>query len=252
MHIHVPDGVLPPWLWISGFVILLPFLVIALLKAKKNNEKMVLSAAMASVMLVIFSIHILGNHMNFTPLTGILLGPWWSLISVSAVNIFLAMMGHGGVTVVGLNTLLNWSESLIAWALFWGLIKTKRKGSKEARYRAREVYSGISAFTALMASFGIFLFIISLANMNPSFLYHGSNGKIIEFHLFHILHLTHENNEGGALPTNIPATSQISLTRFAALSFPIVLVLALIESILTIYIVRYIDKVKPEIVNKEL
>ena len=51
-------------------------------------------------------------HINLTVLAGILLGPWLSIISAVIVNVMLALLGHGGVTVIGLNTLVISTEMI--------------------------------------------------------------------------------------------------------------------------------------------
>ena len=43
--------------------------------------------------------------MNFAALAGMMLGPALSFVSVFVVNLILALLGHGGITAVGINTL---------------------------------------------------------------------------------------------------------------------------------------------------
>src|SRR5688500_3732643 len=44
-------------------------------------------------------------HINLSVLAGIVLGPAYGALAALIVNVFLALFGHGGITVVGLNTL---------------------------------------------------------------------------------------------------------------------------------------------------
>jgi cobalt/nickel transport system permease protein len=44
------------------------------------------------------------GHLSFAPMVGILLGPGLGFLAALVVNGILALLGHGGITVVGLNT----------------------------------------------------------------------------------------------------------------------------------------------------
>jgi len=75
---------------------------------------------MAALMLVGMSSEIIpiAYHINLTVLAGILLGPWLSIITALVVDVMLGLIGHGGVTVIGLNTLVISAEMILGWALF--------------------------------------------------------------------------------------------------------------------------------------
>ncbi len=60
--------------------------------------------------------------MNLTVIAGVLLGPVLSVIAAFIVEVVLAMLGHGGVTVLGLNTLMISAEMVLGWALFRALV----------------------------------------------------------------------------------------------------------------------------------
>ena len=82
MHIHIPDGVLPIWLWVLGYALAALFLLFAVIKVGKDTRKAVWTAAVAAMMLVAMSIPLgVPYHINLTALAGIILGPWWSLIA---------------------------------------------------------------------------------------------------------------------------------------------------------------------------
>jgi hypothetical protein len=67
----------------------------------------------AALMIVGMSAEIvpIAYHVNLSVIGGILLGPALSAIAAFIVVIVLAMLGHGGVTVIGLNAL----SSLPKW-----------------------------------------------------------------------------------------------------------------------------------------
>lgn len=207
MHIHIPDGVLPIWLWILGYGLAFFFIFIAITKIGEDTRKAVWTAAIAAIMLVAMSIPLgVPYHINLTTLAGIILGPWWSLIACFVVNGLLASFGHGGVTIVGLNTLVTWFESLVGFYLYRALkkmIAKKKDGTPMA--------AGISTWIALTLSAFLVIGVV-VASGIKSIPYHTTR---IDFNAFTILTLTF------ALPG------------------------AVVEAVVTAFILAYIQKVRP-------
>ena len=121
-HIHIPDGVLPVWLWLPGWLLALVLVYIAGRYAERSDarRKVPLLAVVSALMLVAMSSEIvpIAYHINLTVVAGVLLGPELSVIAAFIVQVVLAMLGHGGVTVLGLNTLIISAEMVVGWALF--------------------------------------------------------------------------------------------------------------------------------------
>lgn len=125
-HIHIPDGVLPVWLWLGGWV-LTAIVVWAAGRASRRADRartVPLLGVVSALVLVAMSIEIvpIAYHANLTVVAGVLLGPWLGLVTAFVVAFVLALLGHGGITVVGLNALLLGAEIVIGWALFRGLV----------------------------------------------------------------------------------------------------------------------------------
>ncbi len=124
-HIHIPDGVLPLWLVVAGWIGAIALVALAVRRAstEETRRRVPLVGAMAALMLVGMSSEIIpiAYHINLTVLAGILLGPWLSIITALVVDVMLALIGHGGVTVIGLNTLVISAEMIAGWALFRAL-----------------------------------------------------------------------------------------------------------------------------------
>lgn len=120
-HIHIPDGVLPWWLWLGGWFVAAALLGIAAHRATLSGSRRAvpLVGAVSALVLVSMSSEIvpIAYHVNLTVIAGVLLGPWLGVIAAFIVVLVLALLGHGGITVVGLNTLVIGTEIALGWAL---------------------------------------------------------------------------------------------------------------------------------------
>src|SRR4030065_2302336 len=121
-HIHLPDGVLPIWLWVAGFIgaVLVGVILIKLHKKEDLSRRLPLLGRMEAAMVLGAAVEIvpIAYHVNLTVISGILLGPSLIFLATFVVNIILALFGHGGITVVGLNTLTLSIEGVGAYFLF--------------------------------------------------------------------------------------------------------------------------------------
>ncbi len=122
-HLHIPDGVLPWWLVLLGWAIALTALWFAGRRVAADEDqrrRVALLGVVSALVLVAMSTEVvpIAYHINLTVVAGILLGPWLAIIAAFVVDLILALVGHGGVTVVGLNTIMIGSEMIIGWALF--------------------------------------------------------------------------------------------------------------------------------------
>ncbi|NLY31343.1 MAG: hypothetical protein GX065_00905 [Firmicutes bacterium] len=121
-HLHISDGILPWWLWIGGMVCTGLLTLLALLKLRKQRRLLSQVAIMAALGLAAMNIPLgLLVHINLSALAGILLGPLNGFLATFIMLVFNALIGHGGLTVLGVNALLVGSEALVAGALFRGL-----------------------------------------------------------------------------------------------------------------------------------
>jgi len=205
MHLHLPDGVLPLWLWIAGYILTVGFLLSFLPYLKKHKEKFPLIGLLIALLLLIMSIPLgLPVHLNLMILVGLSVGPIYSLWIAFLVNLILATFGHGGLTVVGLNTLLLWGQALMGIFLFTLFKKIKNHFLR----------TSLAAFLSLIISYGFLIGLIKLAQINPSnFLPH--------YH--HHEHL------------------QISLKTYFLITSPLILWTALLESLITGFIWSYLN-----------
>ncbi len=276
MHIEIPDGVLPPWLWIAGFVVVIALLIVAIYFAKKQEEKMPLAALFAALSLIVMSVPLgLPVHINLMVLVGIIVGPWWALIVSFIVNSLLSSIGHGGVTVIGLNTLLLWSQALFGFYLF-GLAKSiiQKKGSV-----LKGITGGVVTFLSLMISFVFLGGVVFAINLNPEeVLIHDHSHDHVHHHEDHEHEGDHheddhhedhghegdhheenhhedhehegdhhEDDHGHSHAVEDYYDDEISLQAFFVIALPIFLYAAIIESVVVGMAISFISKGKPEL-----
>lgn len=121
-HLHLPDGVLPFYLWAAGYAVVAAVLVLLWLKFRRARNLVVFARAgfFAALMVVAMSFHVapLGYHLNLAALAGIVAGPAAALLACLFANVILALLGHGGITVIGLNTVTMGAEAVGAFAVF--------------------------------------------------------------------------------------------------------------------------------------
>jgi len=213
---HIPDGVLPVWLWILGFVIMAFAVVFCLFRLKSVDLRkyVPLLGAVSAAMLVAMSLEILpiAYHINLSVVAGILLGPALGFLAAFITNLILALMGHGGITVIGLNTLLLGSEAVLGHTLFY-LFKKRPPVFLRA--------AGATVLTLFITSLAL-IGIVAVSHINAEFLLHGDE---------------HGSVQGG----------DVTVSRFAVMVLSLGIVGWIIEAFITGAVVRFISQVKPDL-----
>jgi len=215
-HMHIPDGILPVWLWITGFLVMFLALgaSIFVLKGMDMKMKIPLLGTLSAAMLVAMSLEIvpLAYHINLSVVTGILLGPALGFVAAFIANFMLALMGHGGITVMGLNTLLLGAEAVLGHGLFslLGKVRIPLFG----RAAAATVFS-------LLITTGLLIGIVAVSNTDPGSFMH------------------EDDRQQGA----------VSIGRFAAIAVGFGAVGWFIEAAITGSVIRFISKVKPDLLR---
>jgi hypothetical protein len=105
-HLHLPDGVVPLWLWAPAWPLVL--LLLALANRAVPPRRIAYQGALGALMLAAMAVPLgpMEFHLTLAGPVGILLGAAGALPVVFVVSAILAFLGHGGLTVVGLNTLV--------------------------------------------------------------------------------------------------------------------------------------------------
>jgi cobalt/nickel transport system permease protein len=243
-HIHIPDGVLPLWLVIVGWVVLAALVALAVRRASALDlsRRVPLVGAVAALMLVAMSSEVIpiAYHINLTVLAGILLGPWLSIITAVIVNVMLALLGHGGVTVIGLNTLVISTEMLVGWFLFGQFVRLFGRRHPSAS-------AAVATVLALALSTTLLVVIVALG---------GAPAATRESGAFDPGTLSFSNPLSGGVVTNavlVPGAEdqqpeKLSVKRFATMVYLLGSIGWVLEALITALIVGFVARVRPRLV----
>jgi cobalt/nickel transport system permease protein len=234
-HIHFPDGVLPVWLWVSGFVVAIGLgaILFKFFKKEELTRRLPLLGMMAAAMILGASVEIvpIAYHVNLTVISGILLGPLLIFLATFVVNVILALFGHGGITVIGLNTLTLSIEGILGYFLFRLLWKVLKRLTPAIF---------LATFLALFASTLSMIGVVSLGTSHYEELIHQEEKGFIEFHLSKEKDDQHQEGV---------AENKVNFNRFVA----IVLLLGffgwVLEGVITTLIARYIHRLRPDLLR---
>ncbi|MDZ4655921.1 MAG: energy-coupling factor ABC transporter permease [Coriobacteriia bacterium] len=256
-HIHIPDGVLPVWLWGVGWLVTLIALAIASRVAEREavRRKVPLLGVISALVLIAMSTEIvpIAYHVNLTVVAGAILGPWMSIISAFVVQVILALLGHGGVTVIGLNTIQTATEMILGWLLFRTFVRVI--GRPRVRWAA-----AVATVLTLAVTTTMLVGLVALAGagpaamretgaLNPATLRFGNplDGGVVSIKLFstHEHADDHEADDGHA---HEEVDTGLSISRFATIVYTLGPIGWLLEALITAGILGYVARVRPSLV----
>jgi len=222
-HIHLPDGVIPVFWWVLGYIVTAIVLALAfsMTKSTDTRRKVSLLGIIAALMLIGQSVPLgfIPFHLSLAVLAGIVLGPWLGYIAVFISNLFLALIGHGGITVVGLNTVVVGSEAIIGYFLF-----NFFRGHMPSVAPAAIIATALT----LIISVSLMVSVVAVSQVNPA--------AILE-----------EDEDHDVVEE--PEISRVSLPRFIAIIAPIAIIGIIIESLAIGLVIRFINGIRPEIIG---
>ncbi len=236
-HIHLPDGVLPVWLWVSGLIVMaiVGTILFRFIGKDQLSKRLPLLGMMSAAMILGASVEIvpIAYHVNLTVISGILLGPSLVFLATLIVNVILAMFGHGGITVIGLNTLILSIEGILGYylfRLFWRVLKKVGPA----------VF--LATFLALMVSTVSMIGVVSLGTSHYEEMIHrGERGGLFEL----------ESGKEKGAAHNGEAKEEINLRRFIAIVLPLGLIGWVLEGVITLLMARYIYRIRPDLLRLE-
>ncbi|AZR72329.1 hypothetical protein BBF96_02335 [Anoxybacter fermentans] len=238
-HIHIPDGVLPISWWVSGYLLTAIMLMIAVYKLKKEDlrKKVPYLGVVCALMLITMSIPLgaLPFHINLTVLTGILVGPWLGFVAVFIVNFLLSFIGHGGITVVGINTLILGLEVMLGSFLF----RAFRKKLKD------QTAAGLATGLTLLLSIILILTLVGLSQIGWEYvLLHEHHDHTLDVEDEH----EHVQNTITGLRSLINEVSFLNISGIGAIVIILVIGIGL-EVLITVLMVKFLNRVRPDLLK---
>ncbi|MEX0999888.1 MAG: energy-coupling factor ABC transporter permease [Thermodesulfobacteriota bacterium] len=230
-HLHIPDGVLPGWLVMAGWILTALILGFSIYRTRKTElkRKVPLIGIISALMIVCMTIPIvpIAYHINLSIIAGIILGPAVAFISIFIVDLIIAMFGHGGITVVGLNTVVVGAEAFIGFYLFQLFLAIIGRDSIMWS-------SGLAAVIALIISTSILVGVVYLSRIDPEIVIGIEGG-----------HPTEVANEA-----NIPSqlTEGINIKSFAKTILILLGIGWFLEGIITAFVIKYVSRVRPDLI----
>lgn len=220
-HLHITDGMLHWGLALVGFVGTFGIIAYIIMRTKKEElfNNIAKLGIMSALMLIVMSIPLgIPFHINLSILTALIIGPKLGFIAVLLVNFILATFGHGGITVVGLNTLIMGVEVFLGFYLFSFFLTKKIKW---------QYGLATAIIITLIVSASLMVAVVGLGQIDPALAFHSCGD--------------HSHEEVIA-----DGDSHLSYGRFALLVIGIVLIGAPIEALVILIIVKYFRKVRPD------
>jgi len=160
------------------------------------------------------------------------LGPALIFMATFIVNVILALFGHGGVTVIGLNTLILSMEGVLGYflfRLFWKVLK---------RLTAATF---LATFLALAISTFAMIGVVGLGVPHYEELIHQESGTgLFDFKLLREKTDHHEMEDTG---------KEVNLKRFVAVVLPLGCLGWILEGVITCLIIRYIHRLRPDLLR---
>lgn len=224
-HLHLPDGALPWWLWLPGAVIAVIILIwVSRRHQAAGADRLALLGTMSAFMLAAMALPLgpLGYHLSLAPVVGILLGSGLAFISAAIVNLILALLGHGGLTVMGLNALVLGTAAALGRRIYLLL---------ESRFSPFWA-AAVAAALAQVGSLMVFLVIVGVSGLteNPADIHRAES---------HVPGL-------GSLASSREVWSRLG--RFAALSLPFWVIGMVAESFVAGGIIGFLKRVSPGLI----
>ncbi len=228
-HIHIPDAAVPGRVALAGYILMAAVLAICLWSIRKRDARRstALTGIIGAFMMIAMSVPLgpLPVHLNLAAVAGIILGPAMAFLCVFSVNLILALVGHGGITVVGLNTIVLGVQAVTGGGLFSLLYKRRGAGLPAA----------LSTMVAIVLSLVVVIAAFSATGLDERALIH-DHGHGPEAEVFEPRE--HHENEGAAV------------RRIIAYVGPIGLAGAVIESLVVAAIVVFLERVRPDLLRR--
>jgi ABC-type Co2+ transport system permease subunit len=247
-HVMVPDGVLPWWLSVAGWLAAAVLLGVALwrLRGQPAARMVPLVGVVTALMVVIMSFELvpIGYELHFTVLAGMLVGPWYGAVAALLFNILRALIGDGAFTNIGLNTTITWME-IATGAACWAVLRPLAQGRPA-------VAAGLATFASLLLATVVFVGVVALSTVDPGELvetgaYDVSGGGFAASPLAGGLINVHLSEAHAEEETD--GSGDAGLLAFAGVIVVLGAIGAAIESVVVGAVVAFIARVRPALLG---
>lgn len=222
---------MPGWLVLAGWILTALILAFSLYRIRhaEIKRKIPLIGIISALMIVAMTIPIvpIAYHINLSVIAGIILGPAVAFISIFIVDLIIAMFGHGGITVVGLNTVVVGAEAFIGFYLFQLFMTLMGRDSTMWS-------SGIAAVIALIISTSVLVTVVYLSQISPEI--------VIGIESGHPTEVTQET----AAPNEL--IKGVNIKSFASTLLVLLGIGWLLEGIITAFVIKYVSRVRPDLI----
>jgi len=218
----------------AGWIVTALILAFSIYRIKNTElkRKIPLIGIISALMIVCMTIPIIpiAYHINLSVVAGIILGPAVAFISIFIVELIIAMFGHGGITVVGLNTVVIGTEAFIGFYLFQLFMALIGRDSIMWS-------SGLAAVISLILSTSILIGVVYVSQINPEI----------------VIGIEEEHPMEAANVGNIPneLVKGINIKSFAKTILILLGIGWILEGIITAFVIRYVSRVRPDLILPE-
>jgi cobalt/nickel transport system permease protein len=145
--LHLSDGVVTPAWWIAGWF--LAGLLVLLGSWRLRDEDIPRVALLAAAFFVVSLIHVPvpggpRAHLLLAGLLGVVLGRHAALAIPLGLVLQTILFSHGGLTMIGVNSVVMTVPALAAWGLFAGL--RRLPGHRTPTFRASLIFTSVTFF----------------------------------------------------------------------------------------------------------
>ncbi len=261
-HIHLPDGMIPFPIWLSAFLLTALLLGVSIRKMQQKDLRRILpfTGIAAALMLLGMSVPILiiPVHLSLAVFTGILLGPYMGFVVAFVVMTILGLFGHGGVTLIGLNTLIMGLEMTLGWFVFYRL-KTQKRFVKAFVATVVALTFSMSAMITVVGSAVGFSYVMPHDHAHEEEVDHAHEEEVDHAHAHedevdhdhaHEDEADHDHAHEGDFENAVENVTYLSFSGLAALL--VILGIGLIlEATATGLLINYFGKIRPDLLEKE-
>lgn len=157
---HISDGVLPPQIWLGGYLVAGASAAVVLRRFDERRlpQVAVLTSLFFVCSLIQIPLGVTSVHLLLTGLLGIVLG--WLSVPALLVALFFqtVLLGHGGLTTIGVNTVIMGAGALVSRGVFaalWG-------GGSRVKSLQISVVAFVATLGGIVVSGALFIGVLAL------------------------------------------------------------------------------------------